>query len=148
MLRFDEWVARLTAAGHRVCPASTAVPVELCGLRPDGTGFHFRCRGTRVTLSLYAPDRTRWQVRVFDPGWTPEKTLAMWERRPYTCWEEAPPDSRLVFDQGERPDAVVVYDGARERGWTGHEAGLLRAGDAAALFEHLLPEVLALPAAA
>lgn len=147
-MRFEEWVARLTTAGHRICPASTRVPLELCGLRPDGTGMHFRCRGTRATLSLYAPGRARWQVRVFDPSWTPEETLAIWERRPYTRWEEAPPHSRLVFDDAERPDVHVVYDGARERGWTGHEAGLLRVDEGAALFEHLLGAAVVLPAAA
>lgn len=134
---FQGWVARLRAGGYRVCPASTAVPVEVWGLRPDGSGFHLRCRGVRVRLALYRPGRAAWQVPIASGAPRPEEEVSGWERHPVGRWEDAPADARLVFDGGPA-DAHAIFDGGHERGWTGHEAGLLRPAEAAVLFHHLL----------
>ncbi len=174
---FDEWTAHLRAVGFRLCPASCGVPVELRGLRPDGFGFHLRCRGVRMTLSVFRPGRAMWQFPYWDPTWTPEEGLSLWVNHPadYSSWEGrafenrirsaldadsdgcvidsgparpgAAPDggavfdrARLFFDREDVPDHQAVFDGGRERGWSGHEAGLLRPGEAAKLFARLMAE--------
>jgi hypothetical protein len=128
--------------GIVLCPTSAAVPVDARGLWSDGSGFHLRCRGTRVTLALYRPGRAHWQVPLDDLGWVPEEYLSLWERRPVDG-AEAPAaattaGARLVFDDEPGPDRLATYDGRRHHGWRGHEAGLLRPDAAARLFDHLL----------
>ncbi len=46
----------------------------------------------------------------------------------------------MVFDREEAPDHQVVFDGGRECGWRGHEAGLLRPAAAATLFAWMMAE--------
>ncbi len=166
---FEEWTSQLRTAGFRLCPGSFAVPVELRGLRPDGFGFQLRCRGVRVTLALFRPGRELWQVPVWDPKWSPEEGLSLWVNHPparpltgyrafghpdLSAWDtdnvvsdfnqwknnDIPDGARMVFDREENPDHQVVFDGAREYGWRGHEAGLLRPAAVARLFAHLLAE--------
>ncbi|WP_322752153.1 hypothetical protein [Frankia sp. Cas3] len=177
---FNEWTADLRAAGFWLCPASCGVPVELRGLRPDGFGFHLRCRGVRVTLSLFCPGRAMWQLPHWDPRWTPEEGLSLWVNHPIdhpssgyrtfgsrvlsasdpggdACGGDAcgsgsrrpsvvpdpsavPDRARMVFDREEAPDHQVLFDGGRECGWRGHEAGLLRPAAAATLFAWLMAE--------
>ncbi|WP_239405547.1 hypothetical protein [Frankia sp. Cj3] len=180
---FEEWTAHLRAAGFRLCPASCGVPVELRGLRPDGFGFHLRCRGVRMTLSVFRPGRAMWQFPYWDPTWTPEEGLSLWVNYPadYSSWggrafenrirsvsdgdgdgdsdvidsgparpgvvpgvvpggEAVFDRARLFFEHEDVPDHQVVFDGGRERGWRGHEAGLLRPGEAAKLFARLMAE--------
>ncbi len=166
---FEEWTASLRAAGFQLCPRSCAVPVELRGLRPDGFGFHLRCRGVRVKLSLFRPGRAMWQLPFWDPQWVPEEGLSLWANYPMDhpslghrpFGHPAPsglntddgthtgnpmnnsyiPNSvRMVFDHGEAPDHQVVFDGGQECGWRGHEAGLLRPAAAATFFARLMRE--------
>ncbi|KJE24915.1 hypothetical protein FF36_00525 [Frankia torreyi] len=134
---FKAWMARLRDEGYLVCPGSSAVPVEIRGVRPDGVGLHFRCRGTSVRLAVYRPGRAAWQVAVRDEGWCPEEALQLWAHRPL----DGPPptaDARLAFPGDAGPDQELVVDGARAWGWSRHEAGLLRPTAAAYLFDHLL----------
>ncbi len=166
---FEEWTASLRAAGFRLCPRSCAVPVELRGLRPDGFGFHLRCRGVRVKLSLFRPGRAMWQLPFWDPQWVPEEGLSLWANYPmdhpsftrrlfghsdhfgtkmdyniHTGYpannSHIPDNARMVFDREEVPDHQVVFDGGLECGWRGHEAGLLRPAVAAKLFARLMVE--------
>ena len=44
-----------------------------------------------------------------------------------TAGPALPAGTRIAFTGAtETPDHLVVFDGAHERGWLGHEAGLLR----------------------
>ncbi|WP_007514977.1 hypothetical protein [Pseudofrankia saprophytica] len=139
-MTFEAWLARLRNDGYLLCPASTAVPVELRAVRPDGWGLHLRCRGVRVQLGLYRPGRSAWQVPLWDRDVLPEDSLELWEHRPLPLTGVAVPEgTRIAFTGAhEAPDHLVVFDGARERGWRGYEAGLLRSGDAAEIFAALL----------
>jgi hypothetical protein len=148
---FQEWIDRLRAAGHVLCPASSAVPIELRGVRPDGTGFHYRCRGVRVRLALYRPGRAAWQVPLWDDRWCPEESLSLWEQRPVEAGTpvdaanlggmQSQTGAQLVFDDAANPDRFAVIDGAAEWGWDSHEAGLLGPAAAAVLFDRLAAEV-------
>jgi len=142
---FDAWLGRLRNDGYLLCPTSTAVPVELRAVRPDGWGLHLRCRGVRVSLGLYRPGRCAWQVPLRDRHVVPEETLELWEHRPLN--QAAAPGSRATLPAGTRiaftgahdtPDHELIFDGSRERGWRGHEAGLLGAHGAAEIFATLL----------
>ncbi len=134
-------MARLRDEGYLVCPGSSAVPVEIRGVHPDGVGLHFRCRGTSVRLAVYRPGRAAWQVAVRDEGWCPEEALQLWAHRPLDG-SPPPADARLAFPGGAGPDQELVVDGARAWGWSRHEAGLLRPTAAAYLFDHLLATLL------
>ncbi len=134
---FPQWTAGMRAEGCRICPSSTGVPVDLRGLFPDGRGFHLSCRGVRVRLAVYRAGRARWQVPVMAGTDRPEEAFTDWEHHPVDAVAEPPPGTLLVFD-GVAPDAQAVWDGAHERGWSSHEAGLLRAREAAAHFATLL----------
>jgi hypothetical protein len=140
---FEAWLGRLRNDGYLLCPASTAVPVELRAVRPDGWGLHLRCRGVHVRLGLYRPGRPAWQVPLRDRHVIPEETLELWEHRPLRQAADPgvglPAGTRIVFTGTEDlPDHQLVFDGSREHGWRGHEAGLLRAGAAAEIFVALL----------
>jgi hypothetical protein len=137
---FEAWLDRLRTDGYLLCPASTAVPVELRAVRPDGWGVHLRCRGVRVRLGLYRPGRSAWQVPLWDTEAMPEDALELWEHRPLTpAGMPLPAGTRVAFTgAADTPDHEVVFDGARERGWRGHEAGLLAPAGAAALFAELM----------
>jgi hypothetical protein len=136
-VNFQQWTARLRAQGWRICPSSTGVPVDLRGLLPDGRGFHLSCRGVRVHLAVYRPGRACWHVPVVADISRPEEAISEWEHRPLDGVGDPPPGTQLVFD-GPAPDSHAVWDGARERGWTSYEAGLLRPAEAAAHFTSLL----------
>ncbi|WP_063745376.1 hypothetical protein [Parafrankia sp. EUN1f] len=163
-MTFESWLARLRDRGFVTCPGSSAVPIDLKAVTADGTGLHFRCRGVRVHLDVYRPGRAAWQTPLRDEAWSPEETLELWENRPVQD-RTVPTGGRLVFvgpgpDSGPsrgggsgggepgsgrdgdgpepRPDTRIVLDGARSRGWRGHEAGLLAAAEAAAIFESML----------
>ncbi|WP_261575968.1 hypothetical protein [Frankia gtarii] len=136
-MSFEAWMARLRNEGYLVCPGSSAVPVEIRGVRPDGVGLHFRCRGTSIRLAVYRPGRAAWQVAVRDDGWCPEEALQLWAHLPLDG-PPPPADARLAFPGDARPDQELVVDGARAWGWSRHEAGLLRPSAAAYLFGHLL----------
>jgi hypothetical protein len=137
---FEAWLDRLRTEGYQLCPASTAVPVELRAVRPDGWGVHLRCRGVRVRLGFYRPGRSAWQVPLRDGEALPEDTLELWEHRQLPQAAGTLPEGTRVAFTGapDTPDHEVVFDGAEERGWTAHEAGLLRAPAAAELFAALL----------
>jgi len=134
---FDTWIARLRARGFVLCPASSAVPVEVRGVTPRGVGVHFRCRGVRVRLRVYRPGRAAWQIPLRDDGWCPEESLELWVHRP-VVGAGVPERGRLVFPDEAPPDDELVLDGSREWGWRSHEAGLLRAAEAAPLFDLML----------
>jgi hypothetical protein len=134
---FKAWMNRLRADGYLLCPGSSAVPVDVRGVRRDGVGLHFRCRGTAVRLAAYRPGRAAWQVAVRDAGWCPEESLQLWVHRPLDG-TPPPPEARLAFPGDAGPDREVILDGADAWGWRHHEAGLLRPDAAAQLFDHLL----------
>jgi hypothetical protein len=146
------WAAAVRPRGIVFCPSSSPLPVDVRGLLADGTGFHLRCRGTRVTLASYRPGRARWQVPLEGLAWVPEEYLSLWERRPLddpgalAAAATQPAGARLVF--GGAPDRGATYDGHRRHGWRGHEAGLLRPDAAARIFESLLADVVPAPAPA
>ncbi|MCK9923481.1 hypothetical protein MXD61_16670 [Frankia sp. AgPm24] len=141
---FKAWTNRLRAEGYLVCPASCAVPVDLRGVRRDGLGLHFRCRGTSIRLAVYRPGRAAWQLAIRDETWCPEEALQLWRHRPL----DGPPpsdDAVIAFPGEAGPDREIVLDGARRWGWSGHEAGLLPPDDAADLFDHLIAELPSVP---
>ncbi|ONH25826.1 hypothetical protein [Pseudofrankia asymbiotica] len=142
-MTFEAWLARLRNDGYLLCPASTAVPVELRAVRPDGWGLHLCCRGVRVQLGLYRPGRPAWQVPLWDRDVLPEDALELWEHRPLPpAGMDMREGTRIVFSGAHQtPDYLVVFDGGRERGWRSYEAGLLRPGDAAEIFAALLADV-------
>lgn len=131
------WMNRLRADGYLVCPGSCAVPVDVRGVRGDGVGLHFRCRGTAIRLAAYRPGRAAWQVAVRDASWCPEESLQLWVHSPLDG-TPPPTDARLAFPGDAGPDREVILDGSDAWGWRGHEAGLLRPDTAARLFDHLL----------
>jgi len=142
---FEAWLGRLRNDGYLLCPTNTAVPVELRAVRPDGWGLHLRCRGVRVSLGLYRPGRCAWQVPLRDRQVIPEEALELWEHRPLHqaaapgSGAMLPPGTRIAFTGAhDTPDHELIFDGSRERGWQGHEAGLLGAGGAAEIFATLL----------
>jgi hypothetical protein len=51
---FASWTRALSARGLQVVPPSHPVPVVLWALLPHGGALHFQCRGTSVTLAVYA----------------------------------------------------------------------------------------------
>ena len=124
---FAAWVSTLSARGFSVLAASHAVPVQLWLRTADGSVLHFLARGTRVTLRRYAgSDLT---------------TLVL--RSECDCEEHrtAGAGSRTVLNPGAAAAAEVVFDGAREFGWRGYEAGLLDIAGAAAMFDSMLEEL-------
>jgi len=134
---FAAWTAQLAARGIIVLPPSAAVPVELHATLPDGRALHFRCRGTRVTLRLFASDDVRLAVPA--GAETPTELPLTTERwLPLGAAGEAP--ARVVFTGQARASAVI--DGTQRWGWRGYEAGLLRVREAAALFDELLGSVV------
>ena len=128
-LTFATWVADLSARGHAVLAASHAVPVQLWLREPGdhGTVLHYLARGTRVTLRRYAAT----------------DLTALVLRAECDCEEHrtAGAGSRTVLNPGAAAAAEVVFDGARELGWRGYEAGLLDIAGAAAMFDSMLEEL-------
>lgn len=140
-MTFDRWLSRLRDRGFVLCPASSAVPVDVRCLTPTGVGLHFRCRGVRVRLAVYRPGRAAWQVPLRDEDARPEETLELWQHRPVDLAEGAPSTgARLTFtgDPDPPPDREAMIDGSLVWGWCSHEAGLLRPREAAPLLELLL----------
>ncbi|MBL7494797.1 hypothetical protein [Frankia nepalensis] len=139
-MTFEAWLDRLRTDGYLLCPASSAVPVELRAVRPDGWGVHLRCRGVHVRLGLYRPGRSVWQVPLWDREVVPEDALELWEHQPPpSAAGLLPVGTRIAFTgAADAPDHQAVFDGATERGWRGHEAGLLSPADAAKIFGTLL----------
>lgn len=129
---FATWTRSLSDRGLDVVPPSHAVPVRLSMLPPEGGLLEFRCRGTRVTLERYAPADL---LLVVPEAWC---ACGCGRHLPAPM---TPP--RVGVRPGARPVATAGYDGATERGWSGHEAGLLRVEEAAALLDALLPALLA-----
>jgi hypothetical protein len=130
------WIDELARHGITVLPPSTAVPVELYAALPDGRGLHFQCRGTRVTLRLFAPESVRLAVPVHEstPTELPLLTEVWLPFQPVPQTQHHP--VRVVLSGA--PVASASVDGGARFGWTGHEAGLLRAAQARPLFDELL----------
>ncbi len=124
------WSRALHARGLRVLPQSTAVPVEVW-LRDERTGqddlLHLRARGTTVALTRYDA----------------QDLAAVILRSECDCESHRTAGAaiRPTLVPGARPVARAVYDGRREAGWTGVEAGLLRLSGVATFFELRLPSV-------
>jgi hypothetical protein len=143
-MRFDTWVADLARRCITVLPPSHAVPVELHGVLPDGRGLHFRCRGTTVTLRIYAAAETRVALPVAVGAPTefpvvPDVLLPVAEgldqaRATGTAY-------RIVFPSAAAPETVATIDGPARFGWSAYEAGLLTVSAAAPLFDELLARV-------
>jgi hypothetical protein len=137
------WADELGRRGVRVLPPTTAVPVELYGLLPDGRALHFLCRGTSVSLRLYAAADVALAVGVREAVVTElPVTGEVW--LPLAEMVGAPglaAPGRAVFTGA--PVASAGLDGRARFGWTGHEAGLLRGASALPLFVELLDSLLA-----
>jgi hypothetical protein len=121
---FADWSERLRADGFTVLPQSHNVPVDLWLREPSGRVLHLRARGTRVVLRAYdGSDLTTVLLRA-----------------ECDCAEHrtAGAAGRSVLAPGAEPLAEVQYDGAAEAGWTGVEAGLLRASEASGILVLLL----------
>jgi len=143
-MRFATWVADLTRRGITVLPPSHAVPIELHGVLPDGRGLHFRCRGTTVTLRLYAAAETRVALPMAVGAPTefpvvPEVLLPVAEGLDQARATGAA--YRVVFPRAATPRAAATIDGQARFGWSAYEAGLLSVGGAAPLFDELLARV-------
>ncbi|GAB3432519.1 hypothetical protein [Flindersiella endophytica] len=127
---FAAWARALSARGLQVVPPSHQVPVVLWALLPDGGALHFQCRGTTVTLSIYAESA----LMLLEPESLCGCGCGMIAKAPAT-----PP--RLALRDAVGPDQTAVFDGAAERGWRTVEAGRLRVDEAAELFEQLLAKL-------
>jgi len=135
-MSLSHWTAELARRGITVLPPTTAVPVELHAALPDGRGLHFRCRGTRATLGIYAADSVRLAVPVREATPT-ELPLTTEVRVPFAGARVV--EQRLVrMVISGAPAASALLDGAERFGWSGYEAGLLRVSQAKPLFEELL----------
>jgi len=135
----SSWTANLAGRGITVLPPSAAVPVELHAALSDGRGLHFRCRGTQVRMRVFAAEDVRLAVpaRALAPTELPlttERWVPLAEVEAAGALDVA--RARVVFTG--TPQAVAAIDGAQRYGWRGYEAGLLRIGQAAALFDELL----------
>lgn len=127
---FVAWTRVLSARDLQVVPPSHSVPVELWALRQDGGVLHFRCRGRSVRLVEYADDA----IVLAEPASTCGCGCGLTAKLP-----ESTPRLRLAPDA--RPTRMVEYVGPPAAPWTGHQAGLLRVPEAAALFDQLLAEL-------
>jgi hypothetical protein len=151
-MTLTDWTADLTARGITVLPPTTAVPVELYAVLPDGRGLHFRCRGTQAVLSVFAAESVRIAVPVHEatPTELPLLTEVWLPLTGLTGAQVSEHQPVRVILSG-RPSAATAVDGRERFGWSGYEAGLLRVRDAQPLFEELLarliPELALEPAA-
>lgn len=134
---FAAWTRALHVRGFRVVPPSHAAPVRIWALLPAGDLLHFRCQGTMVRLERHAED----DVLFADPVGHCDCGCGRRLAAPQT-----PP--RLVLRANARPVDVASFDGARIRGWRGHEAGLLSVAEAAPMFEELLADLGVAPRSA
>jgi hypothetical protein len=139
-MTLTDWIDELARRGISVLPPTTAVPVELYAALPDGRGLHFRCRGTQVTLRIFAPESVRLAVPVRES--TPTELPLLTE-----VW--LPLAGAQVVERGGvrvvlagDPVASAAVDGVQRFGWSGYEAGLLRVAEAQPLFEELLAALL------
>ena len=131
-----DWTFALAHRGLTPLAPTTAVPVELYALLPDGRALHFRCRGTSVTLRLYAATDVALAVGVRETVLT-ELPVAGEVWVPLSAAPHSPDrPARAVFTAA--PVASVAIDGRDRFGWTSHEAGLLRGTDALPLLDELL----------
>ena len=121
-MNLTTWTADLAARGLTALPPSTAVPVELYAVLPDGDLLHFRARGTTVTLRRYAADDVSVVLPTAYAGTTPE-ALAVADVR---ALPDAVGAGRVLLPAHARPVAEVAIDGTARFGWTGFEAGLCR----------------------
>lgn len=138
----SDWALALDLRGLTPLAPTTSVPVELYALLPDGRALHFRCRGTSVTLAVYAAADVALAVAVREPVLTElPVTGEVW-----VPLAEAPATAgaRAVFTAA--PVASAAIDGRERFGWTSHEAGLLRGTDALPVLDELL--ALLVPSAA
>jgi hypothetical protein len=135
-MTLSDWTAELARRGITVMPPTTAVPVELYAALPDGRALHFRCRGTRATLRIYAADSVHLAVPVREATPT-ELPLTTEIRLPFAGAQVVERHLVRMVISGV-PIASAVHDGAQRYGWSRYEAGLLRVGEAKQLFEELL----------
>jgi hypothetical protein len=127
---FSTWNRVLADRGLSVVPPSHAVPVDVWALLPGAGALHFRCRGTIATLAVYADA----DLVLTEPEVSASCDCGAEHRT-------ARSETRVALRRGARPSAQATYDGRAERGWKGHEAGLLGVAEAALLFERLLAVV-------
>lgn len=135
----SDWTFALDARGLTPLAPTTSVPVELYALLPDGRALHFRCRGTSVTLRLYAAADVALAVGVREPV-LPQLPVAgeRWVALADALHTVHTPDrpARAVFTSA--PIASAAIDGRERFGWTSHEAGLLRGTESLPLLDELL----------
>lgn len=114
----------LASRALRLLPGSYAVPVDLLVELPDARVARFTARGTTIRLAVFASDALTSIVIGPQCGCG----------RPHD--QSGPLRTRLR--PGATPLLEHVIDGEVTFGWTGHEAGLLRLGEAVDHFFDLL----------
>jgi hypothetical protein len=131
--RGSDWALALELRGLTPLSPTTAVPVELYALLPDGRAVHFRCRGTSVTLRLYAAADVAVAIGVRETVVTELPVVGeVW----VPLRDALGVPGRAVFTSA--PLAAAAIDGRERFGWTGHEAGLLRGTEALPFLDELL----------
>jgi hypothetical protein len=139
-MTLTDWIDELARRGISVLPPTTAVPVELYAALPDGRGLHFRCRGTQVTLRIFAPQSVRLAVPVRES--TPTELPLLTEVWLPLAGAQVVERGRVRVVLAGDPVASATVDGAQRFGWSGYEAGLLRVPEVQPLFEELLAALL------
>ena len=123
------WHDVVTRRGLRVIPNSSVVPIDvwLTDPRVPSRVTRLLARGTTVRLL----------------GYDSSDLSALLLRSECDCEEHrtAGAGSRTVLNPGAAAAAEVVFDGARELGWRGYEAGLLDIAGAGAMFDSMLEEL-------
>ena len=141
-MNLSTWIADLAARGLPAVAPTTAVPVELFALLPDGGLLHFRCRGTGVTLRRFNAEDVSVALPTAYAGTDPE-ALALADVRSLRAAGPVLPQGRVVIPVAAEPTTQAAIDGAERFGWTGFEAGRLSVAAAAALLDELLAELAA-----
>jgi hypothetical protein len=142
-MNFADWTHALSERGLRIVAPSHRTPIQVCAVVP-GRGFVlFRCRGTRVTMEHYLETA----VLVTTPASSRGCECGRSHGVDPLVADGADPfgaatSPRYIVPDGAQPAAVAAYDGTTDRGWSGHEAGLLRPDEAAPLFDTLLARIL------
>jgi hypothetical protein len=135
MSRLD-WSTALATYGISVLPPTSYVPAEVYGHLPDGRGLRFRCRGTRISLQLFAAEDVQLAAPIYETTPT-ELPLLLESRVPLAGARIVERDLvRLIFTGS--PAAMAEIDGAERFGWTRYEAGLLSTEEALALLPELM----------
>ncbi|MEQ4208753.1 hypothetical protein ABN028_17030 [Actinopolymorpha sp. B17G11] len=134
-MNFADWTRALSERGFTIVAPTHPTPIQVCALIPDGGLVLFRCRGTRVTMERHPESALFVAAPVASRGCDCGRSH---DDGPVSS-SDAP---RYIVPVDARPAQIVAYDGMRDRGWCGHEAGLLGPDEAAPLFDTLWRRLL------